>query len=492
MVKRKQVLRLWKTGAAKRTCKDSLLARNKEVLLEQLDYSLHVVQRILGREHLILPQLVALSPRDAEHLRLSVRALRPVESRREKELIPGNVYGILADDCAFMGSRPSSGPSWCVEIKAKQGVLPPDWQEPLCRFCLHQHMKMRKKKLEYMSPYCPFDLFSGCPWRTKEAVYGLLSSPQNNLKIFRVSDSKGYGAVRKANRFDAFFYFFSRTGREVDIRRRTTPVVAFEGGPGSLVPFGFLVSRVSPREARRVGEEKRKKEVRDAGEGKRGPRRAESRCSAKDIDGGEYGTAAEKGHLHRGRLASRCEGRPGFRDAFRAGFVDRKNGNGIVRADLHASGSESAEHEGILARWIFLFRRVVGFVRALLVFLGRKRRERGEIVYPRFPPKDRAPLARRKTVAGRGERFYGLGLPEGDVGRLRLSRGYPMQNWEDGQIVRRWGMAAIPDAVSLFGGGHSYRSATPLGYSNEEEAGVQPCQKLIPGMVWGQKGQGEP
>jgi Inositol-pentakisphosphate 2-kinase len=45
-------------------------------------------------------------------------------------------------------------------------------------------MKMKNEKIKSVSSYCPIDLFSGDAERMNGAILGLLTKPQNNLKIF--------------------------------------------------------------------------------------------------------------------------------------------------------------------------------------------------------------------------------------------------------------------------------------------------------------------
>lgn len=80
-----------------------------------------------------------------------------------------------------------------VEIKLKNGFLKgydvctnnsiPS--HPACQFCKTQVFKtLEKGSSPRCSMYCPLDLFSGDKFRMKKALYSLLLTPQNNLRLF--------------------------------------------------------------------------------------------------------------------------------------------------------------------------------------------------------------------------------------------------------------------------------------------------------------------
>ena len=49
---------------------------------------------------------------------------------------------------------------------------------------MHQHLKLKEGVIKGISDYCPLDLFSGDLTRIHKALYSLLHSPQNNLKVY--------------------------------------------------------------------------------------------------------------------------------------------------------------------------------------------------------------------------------------------------------------------------------------------------------------------
>ena len=52
----------------------------------------------------------------------------------------------------------------CICLQPKWGYLPPvdDVRGRVCRFCMHQFLKVKTGKWKSRSHYCPVDLFSGC------------------------------------------------------------------------------------------------------------------------------------------------------------------------------------------------------------------------------------------------------------------------------------------------------------------------------------------
>eukprot|EP00127_Corallochytrium_limacisporum_P001236 Clim_evm6s47 gene=Clim_evmTU6s47 len=79
-----------------------------------------------------------------------------------------------------------------VEIKPKKGYLPKTrfmtgvhaLKATVCRFCMHQNVKLEDGKWKDRSDYCPLRLFSTKPELVHQALWDMLEVPQNNISIF--------------------------------------------------------------------------------------------------------------------------------------------------------------------------------------------------------------------------------------------------------------------------------------------------------------------
>jgi inositol-pentakisphosphate 2-kinase len=92
------------------------------------------------------------------------------------------------------GNSLSQLPVYCVEIKPKWGVMCRSHlvhvdnhalKHRVCRYCMHQRLKLCKGDIRRVSTFCPIDLFATHnPLRVRRALLGLIQDPQNNFKVF--------------------------------------------------------------------------------------------------------------------------------------------------------------------------------------------------------------------------------------------------------------------------------------------------------------------
>ncbi|KAM5148446.1 inositol-pentakisphosphate 2-kinase [Mantella aurantiaca] len=156
-----------------------------------LDFGKHVMKPFLGENYVHHGDVVKLPLDFLKHLCIKVQSERP-ESRCEKEMdISG--YAMCLPNLTRLQTFPfiEHRPIFCVEIKPKCGFIPSsayttkEIKKKVCRFCMHQHLKVSKGKWKRISKYCPLDLFSGHKQRMHFALMNLLQDSQNNLKIFK-------------------------------------------------------------------------------------------------------------------------------------------------------------------------------------------------------------------------------------------------------------------------------------------------------------------
>ncbi|XP_036595595.1 inositol-pentakisphosphate 2-kinase [Trichosurus vulpecula] len=140
-----------------------------------------------------LPQEVVQLPLDfVKQLCLKIQAERP-ESRCDKDLDTLSGYAMCLPNLTRLHTShlAEHRPILCVEIKPKCGFIPfsrhvtQEMKHKVCRYCMHQHLKVATGKWKQISKYCPLDLFSGNKQRMHFALRSLLQEAQNNLKIFK-------------------------------------------------------------------------------------------------------------------------------------------------------------------------------------------------------------------------------------------------------------------------------------------------------------------
>lgn len=156
-----------------------------------LDFGKHIMKQFLGENYVHHGDVVKLPLDFLKRLCLKVQSERP-ESRCEKEMDVSG-YAMCLPNLTRLQTFPfvEHRPIFCIEIKPKCGFLPSsahitkEIKKKVCRFCMHQHLKVAKGKWKRISKYCPLDLFSGHKQRMHFALMSLLQESQNNLKIFK-------------------------------------------------------------------------------------------------------------------------------------------------------------------------------------------------------------------------------------------------------------------------------------------------------------------
>lgn len=158
-------------------------ATDEERIYRELEFCQGIMRPLLGEKFVHVPKVVRISPWELEWLTEKLSSLRP--SHRHHKSVFAECGALFPDLCYLPNNSTSKFPTFCVEVKPKQGWIPQDDRRlPKCTFCLNQFLKLRNESVKEQSRYCPLDLFSGEPQRMAAAIQALIQCPQNNFKIF--------------------------------------------------------------------------------------------------------------------------------------------------------------------------------------------------------------------------------------------------------------------------------------------------------------------
>lgn len=189
-------------------------------------------------------ELIHLKSQFISRLSELVEAHRP-QHRLDKTLLLDDQYALVMDDlCALpdhlirqLDAKYLCGPTISVEIKPKQGFLPPMHKlvmkssindrmvnnvKNCCLYGLTQQLKLSRGRVHRTSSYCPINLFSGCPIKMRNSLEELIHNPQNNFRVFKdlVMAFDESNPVKLSNIFDDFF----ETDEEGLDNHRTHPI----------------------------------------------------------------------------------------------------------------------------------------------------------------------------------------------------------------------------------------------------------------------------
>lgn len=119
---------------------------------------------------------------------LSETLIAELTSKTDTKIDLSEKYALLMDDCAHINDNQTIG----IEIKPKCGVAYEKLKNTedsvtsagSCRFCLQQRLKLDLKQRKEISRYCPLNLYSNSYSRFHRAIIGMITTPQNNLRVF--------------------------------------------------------------------------------------------------------------------------------------------------------------------------------------------------------------------------------------------------------------------------------------------------------------------
>ncbi|XP_033606508.1 inositol-pentakisphosphate 2-kinase isoform X2 [Cryptotermes secundus] len=194
LTQERRIVRLRKCdGADGSEGEDILGEREREHVWREAVFCRGVMVPLLGECYIQPPTAACMDRAEVRRLDQILRTQRPAH-RHHKSLQFGYVtvypdYALLPVHLSIPPNlSPTSEllPTFCVEVKPKQGWVPaPDRRLPKCTFCLNQYLKLKNGSIRSQSLYCPLDLFSGNHSRMMKAIRALITTPQNNLKIFK-------------------------------------------------------------------------------------------------------------------------------------------------------------------------------------------------------------------------------------------------------------------------------------------------------------------
>ncbi|XP_048200072.1 inositol-pentakisphosphate 2-kinase [Perognathus longimembris pacificus] len=157
-----------------------------------VDFGKNVMKEFLGENCVHCGEVVQLPLEFVKQLCLKIQSERP-ESRCDKDLDTLSGYAMCLPNLTRLQTYrfAEHRPILCVEIKPKCGFIPfssnvtHEMKHKVCRYCMHQHLKVATGKWKQISKYCPLDLYSGNKQRMHFALKSLLQEAQNNLRIFK-------------------------------------------------------------------------------------------------------------------------------------------------------------------------------------------------------------------------------------------------------------------------------------------------------------------
>ncbi|XP_076994895.1 inositol-pentakisphosphate 2-kinase [Tamandua tetradactyla] len=182
------VLRFLKFPPTRKKAAEEVLQHLQNIV----DFSKNVMKELLGESSVHCGEVVQLPLDFVKQLCLKIQTERP-ESRCDKDLDTLSGYAMCLPNLTRLDTYrfAEHRPILCVEIKPKCGFIPfssdvtHELKHKVCRYCMHQHLKVATGKWKQISRYCPLDLYSGNKQRMHFALKSLLREAQNNLKIFK-------------------------------------------------------------------------------------------------------------------------------------------------------------------------------------------------------------------------------------------------------------------------------------------------------------------
>ncbi|XP_023563567.1 inositol-pentakisphosphate 2-kinase isoform X3 [Octodon degus] len=183
------VLRFLKFPPNRKKTSEEILQHLQDIV----DFGKNVMKEFFGENCVHCGEVVQLPLEFVKQLCLKIQSERP-ESRCDKDLDTLSGYAMCLPNLTRLQTYciAEHRPILCVEIKPKCGFIPfsssvtHEMKHKVCRYCMHQHLKVATGKWKQISEYCPLDLFSGNKQRMHFALKSLLQESQNNLKIFKV------------------------------------------------------------------------------------------------------------------------------------------------------------------------------------------------------------------------------------------------------------------------------------------------------------------
>ncbi|NWV61031.1 IPPK kinase, partial [Malurus elegans] len=157
-----------------------------------VDFGKHVMKQFFGENYVHHGEIIQLPLDFVRQLCLKIQPERP-ECRCDKDMDTLSGYAMCLPNLTRLQTFrfAEHRPILCIEIKPKCGFIPfsshvsQEIKHKVCRYCMHQHLKVANGKWKRPSKYCPLDLFSGNKQRMHFALKSLLQEAQNNLKIFK-------------------------------------------------------------------------------------------------------------------------------------------------------------------------------------------------------------------------------------------------------------------------------------------------------------------